>query len=167
MPGLVSGLIDTLNSQVELYNQIVELSTEKKQYIIKNDTDSLKRLVETENAVASKAAKGDKERVAIMKDICHVLNIDENEITLSKLVEITRGQPENAALSEVVEKTKKSMDAMREINEDNKALISAALEFIEFNINAIHSSFDTTAATSPYSAREDLGQGGSFLDIKG
>ena len=166
MAGLISNLIDTLRGQVELYQQISALSVRKKDYIIKNDIESLRKIVGEENAIVPKVMRGDKERERIMKDICMVLNKPQEDMTLSYLVTLMENQPEHAELAEVVEKTKAAVYELNDINDDNKTLIENALEYIDYNINLIHSTFSEVPA-SYGSNYEEVGEQRSFLDING
>jgi len=166
MASLIVNLIDVLKKQSELYDQITQLSTEKKQYLIKNDIGALKEVTAKENVVASKAVRSDKERLDIMHNICIVLNKNKDDMTLTALADIIKNQPEYEDFAAAIKQAAGSVSAMKSINEENKALIESSLEFINYNINAIHSSMDTTPL-SPYNDKDDLGASGSFLDING
>jgi len=166
MAGLISNLIDTLKGQVELYQQINALSLRKKEYIIANDIENLRKVVGEENVVVPKVMRGDKERERIIKDICTVLNKPQEDMTLSYLVTLMENQPEHAELADVVEKTKAAVYELNDVNESNKILIENALEFIDYNMNVIHSSFSEVPA-SYGSNYEEVGEQKSFLDING
>ena len=166
MAGLVSNLIEVLKGQMDLYQQIIALSVDKKEYIIKNDIENLRRIVSKENSLVPKALRGDKEREKIMKDICMVLNKKEEDMTLSYLVVLMENQPEHEELKSVVEQIKHYAEEMKDVNESNKALVQNALEFIDYNINVIHSTFSEAPAGYNPTLEENMGQKG-FLDNKG
>jgi len=161
MAGLVSSLIDVLQGQVDLYNQIAALSARKKEFVIANDIDSLRDILAEENAVIPKVIRGDKDREKIMKDICTVLNKKEAELTLRGLVVLMENRPEHVELAAVVTALGAAAAEVQRLNEDNKALVEQALEFIDYNINVIHSSM----AEAP-NMDLDTSQSG-FLDING
>jgi len=168
MAGLVSNLIDVLKGQVDLYNQIAALSAQKKDFIIKNDIENLRTVVSEENALIPKALRGDKDREKIMKDICTVLNKKEEEMSLGYLVVLMENQPEHDELANTVDSLKAAAEETRVLNETNKVLVQHALEFIDYNINVIHSSFSDTSGPVGYNdALEDAGGQTSFLDING
>ena len=166
MAGLINNLIEVLKGQVELYQQTTALSVLKKEHIIKNDIDGLRKVVGEENAIVPRMMRQDKERERIMKDICMVLNKKEEDMTLSYLVTLMENQPEHAELQDVVEKTKKAVHELNSINEENKVLIEDAMEFIEYNINLIHSTF-SDGPVGYGSNYEEIGEQKSFLDING
>ena len=166
MAGLISNLIDVLKGQVVLYQQVSALSAQKKEHIIANDIESLRKIVAEENMVVPKLLRQDKERERIMKDICTVLNKNQEDMTLTYLVTLMENQPEHEELADIVEKTKAAVYELNDLNEANKILIQNALEYIDYNINLIHSTFADTPA-SYGSNYEEVGEQKSFLDING
>jgi hypothetical protein len=162
MAGLISNLIETIKGQTELFREVIALSTDKKEFIIKNDIESLRQLVKQENVIIPKALKGDKTREKIMVDIATVLNKNPDELTFTMLAELTRGQPEHEAFVAAAEEFVVALTEMKEQNETNKLLIQDALEYIDFNINIIHSSLDSPPIG--YGGLEDNHEPGSFLD---
>ena len=165
MAGLITHLIDTLRTQAANFDKLAELSAAKKEHIINNDLDNFKRVVDEAGILATKAAKLDRERESITKDIGHVLNKSLEELTLTRLCALIEGQPEHGELLSVVEALIAAVDNIKATNDANKLLIQDALEFVEFNINALHTSMDPMA-TSPY-GDDYRDEGGSFLDING
>jgi flagellar biosynthesis/type III secretory pathway chaperone len=167
MPGLVENLIETLNKEADLYAELVELSEQKKQCIINNDVEGLRQIVAKENTTTSRAIREDKERVVHIKDICLVLNKKEADMTLSHLVVLLEGQPEHEDLTAVVERLKELATTLKSLNEDNKILLEFALEYIDYNMNVIHSSIDAGPVAYDRGGHEIVGETGGFLDING
>lgn len=165
MAGLTSNLIEVLKGQIVLYEQIIALSTEKKEYIIANDIENLRRVVGEENNIVPKILRQDRQREKIMADICLVLNKKLDEFTLTTLVGLIEGQPEHDALKDIVDKTRISIEKMGALNESNNILIENALDFVNYNINVIHSTFSPQPAG--YGDNDDNMEQSSFLDING
>ena len=165
MAGLVSNLTEVLKGQTTLFREIVALSAGKKQSIIANDIETLRTIVAQENEIVPKVLKGDKDRERIMADVATVLNKNYDELTLTTLVQLTQGQPENAALTEAVDEFSAAANEMKQTNDINKLLIENALEYLEYNINMIHSS----VSSGPAGYGDILGddqEPGSFLDTR-
>ena len=165
MAGLVSNLIDVLKGQVELYSQIAALLVRKKDFIIANDIDSLREVVAEENKLVPKALRCDKDRGRIMQDICTVLN-KPADMTLTYLVTLMEGQPEHDELQQVVGNLQAAAHEMKELNDSNKVLLQHALEFVDYNINVIHSSF-SEAPAGYNDTLDDARDPVSFLDKNG
>jgi flagellar biosynthesis/type III secretory pathway chaperone len=164
MAGLVSSLIEVLKGQTELFREVIALSVDKKELIINNDIEKLKDIVKQENVIVPKLLKGDKDREKIMADISVVMNKKLEDLTLSFLSELMEGQPEHEALVKAIEEFAAAMGEMKAANDANKLLIENALDYIEFNINIIHSSLE--AGPAGYGALEDNHEAGSFIDTK-
>ncbi|MDR2168016.1 MAG: flagellar protein FlgN [Clostridiales bacterium] len=162
MAGLISNLIETIEGQTDLFRKVIALSADKREFIIKNDIEGLRKIVKQENDIIPKALKGDKNREKIMADIATVLNKAPGELTFTALAELIEGQPEHAAFLKAAEDFIITITEMKEQNDANKLLIQDALDYIDFNINIIHSSLD--AAPVGYGALEDAHEPGSFLD---
>jgi len=166
MAGLIQELIENLNTTIAVYDELTNLAREKKSLIIDNDVENIKRVTQLETDIVSAAARIDKERVGIIKDVCQVLGKSEKDMTLTLLAEIISNQTEHEEYAALVDKIKASADALQEANETNKNLILGALDYIEFNINAIRSSIDSSPAGYDKSG-EEYRESGGFLDING
>jgi len=164
MAGLVSSLIDVLKGQTELFREVIALSVDKKEFIIKNDIEKLREVVKQENVIVPKLLKGDKDREKIMADISVVMNKPLADLTLSYLEVLMQGQPEHEALVASIDEFVAVIDQMKAANDANKLLIENALDYIDFNINIIHSSLETGPVG--YGSLEDNHEAGSFLDTK-
>jgi len=164
MAGLINNLIDTLKGQTTHFKAVIALSDDKKRAIIENDVEALRDIVKKENIIVPKALKGDKERERIMGDMATVLNKPANELTLALIAEMTQGQPEHAEFTAAVDEFAQTVLEMKHANDSNKLLIESALEYIDFNMNIIHSTLD--AQPAGYGALDDEHQQGSFLDAR-
>jgi len=165
MAGLISNLIDTIKGQTELFKQLTALSEDKKNFIIQNDVEGLRGIVKQENIIVPKALKGDKTREQLMADIATVLNKNYDDLTFSRLAELIDGQPEHPDFVSAMEDFIMAVDAMKQANDASKLLLEDALDYIDFNMNVIHSSLD--AQPAGYGALlDDTHEPGSFLDAR-
>jgi len=164
MAGLVSNLIQTLKGQTDLFTQTTALLTLKREHIVKNDIEALRDVVKQENELLPRALKNDKDREKIIADIATVLNKSKDDLTLSYLAQLIEGQPEHKDFVAAVDEFVVALDEMKAANDQAKVLVQDALEFVEFNMNIIHSSLDVPPAG--YGALEDGHEPGSFLDAR-
>ena len=164
MSGLVYELMDTLDKQIVHFDELIALSTEKKDLIVNNDTSRLAAVTSAENAAVTKIQKLDKGRSAIMGDIANVLG-QSSDITLTKLTELLKGQPEYERIFSLSELTRERLEKLKALNDQNKILVDSSLEYINFTINAIRTSvLPEQAIYSPEG--EELGTRQSFFDAK-
>ncbi len=157
MAGLVSELVLLLQEQTELYENLLALSEEKKDAIIKNNIDELQKVTSVENIIISKNQKLEKKRSIAVSDIALVLGKTENELTLSVLLQIIENQPEYESLKLISDKMLSIIERLKEINENNKMLLLNALDYVDFSLNLFRS---TVLKEAPTYSQE----GGSYAD---
>jgi flagellar biosynthesis/type III secretory pathway chaperone len=164
MAGLVMELVGVLNEQSEVFEELIRIADNKKELIIKNDVDGLRIISTEESGLVGKSQKLEKKCETVMKDIARVLNTNPKNVNLSVLADIIKEQDEHGDLTAAAERIRKTADLLRASNEDNKALIESALEYIDFSINVLRSSVEAVPAA--YSAGDDGEPTATMIDIK-
>ena len=147
MAGLISDLVDVLNEQTQCYNDLILLSEQKKDAIIKNDINAVQSVNGSESTAIGKSQRIEKKRMELVKDIAEVLNTKEEELTLRKLLGLIEGQPEYDSLQKAREDIRKVVHELKELNERNKVLLNNSLEYIDFSLNVMRSSMDSSLST--------------------
>lgn len=139
MAGLIYDLIDILNTEADNLKDLVELSKEKTDVIVQNNMDELQKITELEQILTSRYQKLDRNRESLMKDMASVLNIDSENITLTALADAIKDQQEAPALLDIMQRLATTAEQLREVNDNNRALIDYSLDYIEFSMNVIRS----------------------------
>ena len=140
MASLIEELIDVLDKENTEYEKLFTLSNEKTGYIVKNDLDKLSSLLEREQEVIGRVNVLEKKRTEVAGDISNVLNVNDRELTVRRLIEMLGNQKdEQARLQDVYGKLKRTLDKVSRINDNNKMLINESLEMIQFEINLAQS----------------------------
>ena len=147
MAGLISSLIDVLNEQTQYYGELILLSSQKKEAIIKNDINMLQSVNASESEMLGKTQRAEKSRIDLTKDISEVLNVKEEDLTLTKLAELISGQPEQEALLEARDAIRGVVHELKELNDHNKVLLNNSVEYIEFSLNVMRSATDSSFMT--------------------
>ncbi|MBR1691950.1 MAG: flagellar protein FlgN [Lachnospiraceae bacterium] len=134
----MENLLDVLEQEDAVYSQLLQLSMKKTPIIIKGDITSLETITDEEQNVVDRINYLEKQREEVMKDIANVLNKDVTTLKLVHLVEMLKSQPkEQARLSAINDKLKNTTGQMRRVNEQNKELLTNALEMVEFDLNLL------------------------------
>lgn len=139
MATLIGDLTDNLNKQIDLYNDLLAIEIEKKNFIVVNDLDTLATMNTVENTIISKINRLDKKRLETVRDMCDVLSLDIKTFTLSNLCDALKMQEDKDAVLEIREKLNALMEELKKANNANKVLIEASLDYINFSLNAIKS----------------------------
>ncbi len=140
MAGLIDKLIETLDEMNDLYEKLVESGKEKRGIIIKNDIDSLQKINDNENILIGKTLKLDKKREELFSDIAFVLNKDQKDMTLSKLIEYIDKQAEAEDVRKAKDRAENLIKELKKTNENNRILIEESLSQAEFSMNLLRGS---------------------------
>ena len=141
MAGLINEMMDRLNDMYVNISELTELAHEKKDIIIKNDTEALKAVTAKENTFVGRFQKAEKAASLILDDIATVLNQNRAELSLSKLGELIKEQEDYGAYTEIYNKLKQGMELLKERNSQNNLLIENALDYIDYTVNVLRSTY--------------------------
>ena len=140
MASLIEELVDVLDNELEIYQQLIPISNEKTQIIVKNDLAALQEVTEKEQCMADQITSLENKRNQVMANVKIVLNRKSDTLDLKTLIQLLENQPkEQKTLSILHDNLKDTIRQLVEINNRNKSLIEQSLEMIEFNINFIQS----------------------------
>lgn len=140
MASLIEELVDVLDNELEIYQQLIPISNEKTQIIVKNDLAALQEVTEKEQCMADQIIALENKRNQVMTNVKIVLNRKSDTLDLKTLIQLLENQPkEQKTLSILHDNLKDTIRQLVEINNRNKSLIEQSLEMIEFNINFIQS----------------------------
>ena len=133
-------LLTTLNSEKEIYEELIPVSERKTVILVKGDLGDLEDVTQEEQLLIEKANSLGKKREEVIANIGIVLNKDASVLDLKTLAELLTKQPEEKEkLVTLHDSLKMVMKRLIEVNEKNKNLIENSLEMIEFNMNFIQS----------------------------
>lgn len=140
MASLIEELIITLQSEEQIYEEMIPIATRKTRVIIDNNLDELQEITDMEQLAVEKVNVLEKKREEVIHNIGTVINRKPSELTLKMIISMLEKQPkEQTDLLAVDTKLKTTIHTLIEINNRNKSLIQQSLEMIEFNMNLIQS----------------------------
>lgn len=166
MASLIDELINTLNSENDEYEKLLELAKRKGDIIVARDIAGLEKITDEEQIVVSRIGTLDSHREEITKDIANVLNKDVESLKISVLIGLLGKTPnEQKRLSQIHDKLKTTVSLVRMLNDSNKQLIDQSLEMVEFDLNMIRS-MRQAPETNNY-GRQAMSVGGTLGSVKG
>ena len=140
MASLIEELITTLEQECVLYKEMIPVSEQKTNIIVKNDLSALQEITQQEQTMVDKISVLEKKREEIINNIGVVVSKDPKDINIKAVIQMMEKQPkEKRQLSEIHDILKKTIQRLVDINNHNKSLIQHSLEMIEFNMNFIQS----------------------------
>lgn len=138
MASLIEELITVLQEENKEYEDMVVLSQEKTNVIVKGDIEYLQKITEAEQIFIGRITKLERKREEVVNDIGTVLCKDPKTLTVRAIIDLLKGQKkEQQQLSEIYDKLKATLSKMVSLNDLNKSLITQSIELVEFDLNLI------------------------------
>lgn len=142
MNELLKELIDILNKELKIYNELLKLSKDKTDIIIKGKVSELENIVKNEQTLILKLGGMENKREGIIEGIAGKLDISSMELNISELVK--KIEPSKAfELKQYQANFTGLLSELKEINDLNSKLVKNSLEFIDFSINMMTESANT------------------------
>lgn len=149
----MENLIDILGKECVEYEGLLELSQKKTPVIIRGDLEELQKITDEEQDYASRITNLEKKRTVIYADIANVINKDVNTLKLDYLITMLESRPsERDALAGLHDRLKTSVRGLQRVNEQNRELLTNALEMVEFEMNLLQA-----VKTAPETANYNRG----------
>ncbi len=141
MASLMENLIQVLEQESEEYEGLLSLSQKKTPIIVSSDLEKLQKITDDEQVIVSRINQLEKKRTEVVADIANVLNRDVDTLKLANLIEMLAARSvEQAKLAEAHDRLQKSVYGLKRVNEQNRELLTNALEMIEFEMNLLQAS---------------------------
>lgn len=171
MASLMENLIEVLQQESAEYERLLELSQEKTPLIVGGDLNQLQKITDDEQIMVSRLHNLEKKRAEVTADIANVLNRDVEDLKLANLIEMMAARPqEQAQLAEAHDRLQSAVHTLRRTNEQNRELLTNALEMVEFEMNLVQSmraAPETANYTkSAYSSGDVMGTVSGGFDAK-
>lgn len=140
MASLIEELIMVLGDEERVYAEIIPVAEKKTRIIVNNDLQSLNSITEEEQALIGRISKLEKKRQEVIRNIGIVMNKKESELNFITIIDLLKGQEkEQEELRKLHDRLKRTIDALKLINERNQMLIKQSIEMIDFDINLMQS----------------------------
>jgi hypothetical protein len=136
MKNNINDLIEILENQNKIYNALIDVSKEMKDYIEKNDVKELDMLVKVESALTMKFSLLENRRKAMSRSIRNQYDIPEESFNMTELKKYLN-QTEAAAMEKIQESLIKSMQELDQINSSNNMLVKSRLDWIDLSLRIL------------------------------
>ncbi len=171
MASLMENLIEVLALESDEYEKLLDLSQKKTPFIVSGDLQNLQKITDEEQFLVSRVSNLEKRRIEITADIANVLNKDVETLKLANLIDMLSGRPqEQAKLAEVHDRLRNAAHGLQRTNEQNKELLTNALEMVEFEMNLLRAMKAAPATANytkgAYNAGDTMGVGEGRFDAK-
>lgn len=136
MKELCEKLTALLAEILEVYQEILTLSRQKKDILIAGQVRELEEITKQEEKLILRVGKLEKERRQVMDDIRQANGLQEEQLNLVQVKDLM-----DAAAAEKLEamsnELRTLMRELQSMNELNTKLLQRAIAFVDFNINVL------------------------------
>ena len=140
MASLMDELKDVLQQEDRQYQELIALSEEKCQVLVRGDVNRLEQITALEQQQTDVLHQYEMKRKSILKDMAEVLGKDPETFTVEAMIRALASQPEEQnRLIQLRDQLRITLHKMAEINTQNQALIKQALEMVEFDLTLFRS----------------------------
>ena len=140
MASLMDELLLTMDGETEQYEKLISLNDEKKDSIIYKKLDVLEAITVQEQAIADALLELEKKRQGLMQSIAAVMGHENDQITVSWMIDNLAGQPvEQKKLITARGKLREAADNAQILNFQTQNLLRQAIEMVEFDITLLKS----------------------------
>lgn len=136
MASLMENLIEVLEQESGEYEGLLSLSQKKTPVIVSGNLEELQKITDDEQELVSRIGRLERKRREVIADIANVLNKDVESLKLNQIIDMLAARPaEQRELAAIHDRLQSSVYELRRVNEQNKELLSNALEMVEFEMN--------------------------------
>jgi flagellar biosynthesis/type III secretory pathway chaperone len=153
---LVDQLVGVLKQETKVYDDILRISKNKTNTIIKGKVAELENIVKLEQALVMQIGKLEGAREKLVEELSAQLDMQSSEVTISDIVSKLKGEQADA-LKEYQEKMSSVLGDLRGANDLNSKLIKNSLDYISFSVNIL---------TTNDMGSNNYGSSGSVSDSK-
>ncbi len=160
----IGKLGDVLERECGVYTDILDLSKNKRDAIIKGRVSELEKLLEIEQNLIIMAGKLENEREELAGQLAQEKGIAKEDVNMSKLADFSEDD-EAEELTKTRQKILDILGELKDTNELNSRLVRNSLEYINFSINLLNC---VEAGSEGYrdSGRVSEGKGRNYLDVR-
>ncbi len=141
MASLYEELVSNLKQQIEYYDELLQISSEKTKVIVANDIESLSKINTVENMLVVRLEKLDKKNREVISDIIMVTGKKVDKLTV-KAIATVLSNDEGAELVKLADELVDVATRMKEVNEKNKVLVDTSIEYSDFSLNVYRELLD-------------------------
>lgn len=142
MATLTDNIISIITNQITLYEELLEISEEKKDALVNKDTPALNTLVAKETGIVRLMQKLENAELRLLSDISLVINT--NVQFARELIDLLPKKEDKEAFQFLTEKRINIAVEIKKANEQNAKLLDSALTSVDFTLNLMYNQINNS-----------------------
>ncbi|MFH0882763.1 MAG: flagellar protein FlgN [bacterium] len=133
---MIARLVDLIKREEGFLHDFLDLLETQKSLLVKNKVEEFEESVRQQEELIEKIRELETERIKLVQQIAHGMNIDDNKVTITRLVEMSLGQV-SSELKDVKRNMTQLVDRIRRANQVNQYLIKRSLNRAQRSIDLL------------------------------
>lgn len=133
---MIASLVDLIKREEGHLHDFLGLLETQKALLVKNKVEEFEETVRQQEALIEQIRALESERIAVVQKIATGMKIDDNKLTITRLVEMSLGQVSNE-LKDVKKNMTQLVDRIRRANQVNQYLIKRSLNRAQRSIDLL------------------------------
>ena len=136
MKDLISGIIELLENERNVYDAFLFLAKKKKDVILENNIHELDEIVKAEHVLFAQLGALERNRIRNMTEVARAAGTHVDEISMTELYEMASGE-QRARINEISEGITRTVEEQLKYHTINKQLITKNLEYVNHMLNIV------------------------------
>jgi len=161
-------LIETMSELVSVHEQLLEITTKKKDILIEGNIDALSKLIPEESKLVRSLGKLEEERMFQIKQFLQAKGLEAEGFTLVQLLQLISDKADRDELNRQAIRLQELIQMLKTHNELNARLIADSLHYVNQSIELLTDTRpDQINYQAPSSGKTPVTSAGrSFFDTK-
>lgn len=130
---MMNALYESLEYLLQLHKTLLAVASEKKEILIKGDTDGLVRIMQQEQRLVKAIEAAESARINAFQSVLVERQYPISMETLEDLIKMTTSAEEKARLSGLRDELLRIVSELRAANELNQQLLEQSLSFVQMS----------------------------------
>jgi hypothetical protein len=137
---LVEELVKVLETEEEMYQELIESAGKKTDVLIRADVPALEQLTNEEQLISDRLNSQGNQQRQLLTDIAVVLGKPPETMTVTRLIDLLDTQPKmQTQLTSARDRLIDAANKVKNLNDQNVVLIQQAIELNEFDLTLFKS----------------------------
>jgi len=160
-------IAESLRLTSELYDQLIELSVQKKEAIIRNRMDDIMQLLARESRLLKRMAEAEKLRTEAVRQFQQQEGyLSREPMTLWVVSKLVSNPAQKTALQDGIRRLAEQAEQLRRLNETNQLLVQQALDFVDLTLDLLVGPSEEAVYHDPTAQTPYTNQRAGLYDFK-
>ncbi len=131
-----TGLLETVERQLEIYRKLLALAFDKQPVLVKGKIPELEKMTREEELLILQVGRLEEQRQALHQNLANHFVLSAEELSLSELIRRTDAST-SKRFQQVYDEMTEVLGELAEVNQANSELIRNSLDYLNFSLDIL------------------------------